>query len=223
MNLKAIEISNNHLIVDKWESSAPDGDVQFTVLPDGCRDLIVKIKPSYQEHWFISPYFHTASTVTLDEESISCGFRFAAGASINEQKLLSLLQQPPQDNLCVNSLVEECVSLSDSLNEVLSYMAINSMSVNIVAKKLGVSTRTLQRLLVKETGLTPSYWLRLSRVRSAGRYIVLGYPLSDVAAMCNYSDQSHLTRECTYWFKVSPMQLKQRPDLFEQLFVTAYN
>ncbi len=216
------EQTRHGLVLDRWESFV-DADASFSILPDGCRDLIVKTdQTSQQPYWFISPYFHTAKTVNLSAGSSSKGYRLMAGATIDSAKLLNLTSNSFSDD-CVENFIEECVFISDNLREVLAYISVCPKPVNSVAKELGVSTRTLQRLVEKQTGLTPSHWIRLSRIRTAGRCIALGHPFIEVAAASGFADQSHLTRECVHWFGLSPTQLLRRTDLKEQLFVTAYS
>lgn len=212
----------SRIIIDKWESFASSTHY-VTVLPDGCRDVILKVLPDQSHQWFISPYFDSAKEIASVAGSYSQGFRLSPGVKLDEQSLLSNLQRLRVSEIDIVDLINEFASLSENTRDTLECLASNPSSINQAAKELGVHIRTLQRLIVEETNLTPSYWLRLSRIREAGRLIIKNYPLVEVALSVGYSDQSHLTRECAHWFGVTPTRLKHRPDLFEQLKHPAFS
>ncbi len=212
----------NNVVIDQWKSFSSNEE-PFTVLPDGCRDLILKVSAEQSHHWFVSPCFHQATEVISNAGSLSTGFRLAPGSVINEKSLIAELKEPYCDELTIMELIAEFTSVSENTYEALQCLGKNPISVGSAAKKLGVHSRTLQRHISTETGLTPSYWVRLSRIRTAGRLIALGYPLVDVAATAGYSDQAHLSRECSHWFKVPPTTLQSRRDLSDQLFSVAFS
>lgn len=68
--------------------------------------------------------------------------------------------------------------------------------VEATAADVGWSRRHLATAVRSETGLSPKQWQRVARLqRSRG---LLGHrPTAEVAALCGYADQSHLTREWT--------------------------
>ena len=155
--------------------------------------------------------------------SHSKGFRLSPGSVIDEIGLLSHLQTANGDEQNIVDLINEFVFVSDNTSEALRCIENSTSSIAKVAKELGVHSRTLQRHIRKETGLTPNYWLQLSRIRKAGRLIAQAHSLADVALSFGFSDQSHLTRECSRWFGVTPKELKHRPDLFKQLEYPAFS
>lgn len=212
----------SNVVVDIWESLAPSTN-QTTIMPDGCRDVILRTRENGANQYFVSPYFKTAQKVILLAGSHSKGFRLSPGSVIDEAGLLSNLQTTKNSDHNIVDLINEFVSVSGNTSDALKCIECSPSSITQVAKELGVHTRTLQRYIRNETGLTPNYWLQLSRIRKAGRLIAQARPIADVALSLGYSDQSHLTRECSRWFGVTPKELKHRPDLFTQLEHPAFS
>ncbi|WGX94416.1 AraC family transcriptional regulator [Nocardioides sp. L-11A] len=63
-----------------------------------------------------------------------------------------------------------------------------------VAAEVGYSRRRLSTLVRAECGLAPKAYQRVARLEAA-RQVLGRRPLAEVAALCGYSDQAHLTRE----------------------------
>jgi AraC-like DNA-binding protein len=69
-------------------------------------------------------------------------------------------------------------------------------SVEELARLTGLSTRQLQRISAKQTGMAPRSYLRLLRFRTAVSGIQSPEAaLADTAAASGYADQAHMTRE----------------------------
>lgn len=70
-------------------------------------------------------------------------------------------------------------------------------SVEALARHTGLSTRQLQRIFARETGMPPRSYLRLLRFRAAvsGIQDSDGSGLAGTAASSGYADQAHMTRE----------------------------
>ncbi|WP_408899374.1 helix-turn-helix domain-containing protein [Nocardioides sp. R1-1] len=66
--------------------------------------------------------------------------------------------------------------------------------VSEVADEVGYSRRRLSSLVRAEAGLAPKAFQRLARFETARRELGRR-PLAEVAALCGYSDQAHLSRE----------------------------
>ena len=92
-----------------------------------------------------------------------------------------------------------------------------------VSSQLGVRIKTLQRLVLKATNRTPTYWLLLARVRKAVKELPLSISLAELAYKHGYSDQAHLSREFKCWFAMSPSVLRSSPDVLEQLSAQGYD
>ena len=193
-----------------------------TVLPDGCRDLILKIVGREQPHWFVSPLFDHSQSILVEENSVLLGVRFKPGVVIAEEELLNFIQQNNIYADEVQNYVDDFTCVNPSVDEALECLASNVKSIKHASLSLGVSSRTLQRLMLNNTGRTPGYWCQLARVRKAARCIISSVSLSDAADMHGFSDQSHMNREFQRWFKSSPVEMLKSPDIIEQLMDTGY-
>lgn len=109
------------------------------------------------------------------------------------------------------------------LDEALSCIASGVTNVQQASNNLGVSVRTLQRLL-KSTGQPPLFWLRLARARNAARALFNNDSSdADIAHQFGFADQAHLSREIKYWFRLTPHKLKAESGIFQQLQSPAYS
>lgn len=73
----------------------------------------------------------------------------------------------------------------------------HAAGVDALAREAQLSTRQLQRVFARETGMPPRSYLRLLRFRAAvsGIQNSAGSGLADTAASSGYADQAHMTRE----------------------------
>ncbi|WP_206516085.1 helix-turn-helix domain-containing protein [Nocardioides pantholopis] len=69
--------------------------------------------------------------------------------------------------------------------------------VGAVAEEVGLSRRHLTTLVRAECGLAPKELQRVSRLEASRDALRAGRRLADVAAVCGYADQAHLTRDWT--------------------------
>lgn len=192
------------------------------ILPDGCQDLIVKIKPGEAPTWSVSPLYNHAKTVGIDADTFTLGFRLKPGVSISEAELLARVTGKDIDIENMKSSINDLTQLNASVEEALQCLASSTSSVSQAASDLGVSIRTLQRLLVKGTARSPSYWFQLARVRKAAQLITVGQPLIDVADQYGFSDQSHMCREFQRWFHRSPTEMMSSSELTNQVIGSGY-
>lgn len=81
-----------------------------------------------------------------------------------------------------------------------------NLDVGTLATHLGWSTRHLNGRFREEFGIAPKSALRISRFSVARRQVASGRPLAEVAAICGYADQSHLSRDFTQFTGHSPRQ-----------------
>ncbi|TDF37575.1 AraC family transcriptional regulator [Alteromonadaceae bacterium M269] len=207
---------NNNLCA-VWHSASTE-NTRAVIVPDGCRDLIVKsLDPDEGPQWFVSPLFECAEAINVEKGALYTGFRFKPGVRISESSILSVLKDKAPDQEDVYNLIEDFTHLSSSTDEALSCLSANAASVKQAASQLGVGMRTLQRLVLKETAKSPSYWFQLARVRKAARALTQSKPFIEVADTYGFSDQSHMNREIRRWFKLSPSELAASSSIAAQL------
>jgi len=190
-------------ILETW-SSVTDTDQVFPIMPDGCRDLIIKQAPGNPQHLFISSLMSSPKKVFAQEGTTFIGVRLKPGATICPQVLES---HPLPDSMdALTQLTYNAASLSSSVSDMMHCLAF-AASPSEAANNLGVSLRTLQRHTLKTTGRNPGFWRRLARARKAVRCILSGSKLHEAAHECNFSDQAHMTRELKNWFAMTPGEL----------------
>ena len=192
------------------------------ILPDGCQDLIVKIKQRSAPQWSVSPLYDQAQTVNVDADTFTLGFRLKPGLSISEGELLARVTNMDIDLEKTESTINDLTQSNTSVDEALQCLASCVPSVSQAASDLGVSIRTLQRLVVKGTSRSPSYWFQLARVRKAAQQLTAGQPLIDVADQYGFSDQSHMCREFKRWFHSNPTELISSSELTSQIIDSGY-
>lgn len=209
------------LVCDIWEAR-PETAGEASVLPDGCCDLIVVTAPGQRPHWFVSELMTTAETVAYDAGIHMKGFRLRAGTRLDQARLLAAVADvSPDDDAAVHAWLAAFGRLSMDVTDTLAALAQTS-SVAAGARQLGVTPRTLQRLIRRETGASPLFWQRLARVRQAARALGGVDPLADIAGDHGFADQAHFSRECRAWFGATPAALRRRPDLIAGLHAPAY-
>ncbi|WP_343520042.1 helix-turn-helix domain-containing protein [Sphingomonas sp.] len=87
----------------------------------------------------------------------------------------------------------------------------HAASVAELAHITGLSTRQLQRICARETGMPPRSYLRLLRFRTAVSDIQRPDALlADTAAAAGYADQAHMTREFRSLGGLPPRRARDR-------------
>ncbi|MDP3675212.1 MAG: helix-turn-helix domain-containing protein [Novosphingobium sp.] len=77
----------------------------------------------------------------------------------------------------------------------------------------GVTQRTLQRIVRRDFGMTPKQVLRRARVLDmASQLLGVTAPDETEALALRFFDQSHLIREFSHYFGMTPQQLARRPN-----------
>ncbi len=210
------------LLLSSWHSASKSkGSV--TIIPDGCRDLILKIEPGKQATWFISPLFDQTKIISTEANTVYFGYRMRPGVHIAEKKLLCSVQNCNDNSSSIIDMLSDHTTINHSLKEALSCLASQVNNVKLAAKALGVSLRTLQRLVYQETHRPPTYWMSLARARKTARALKTPHSLADIAEIHGYADQSHMNREFRRWFNTTPGQMRQTPSLLDQLHNKGYD
>ncbi len=200
-------------------TARPDIPSTATILPDGCRDVICLERSGAAALWFVSPLQPGAKSVPLRAGQRLTGFRLAAGTAISPALLDQLTGHRPE-TATPRALIAECTRRHVNTGEALDCLA-QAATVQEAARDLGVSMRSLQRMLRRATGQSPAFWLQLARARRAARLIGTR-PLAEAACMAGFADQAHMSRAFRRWFGVTPSAFRARPDLVAQVFSRAY-
>ena len=184
----------SEIILDSWQATATTSD-SFLVIPDGCRDLILKMLPAEKPHWFISPLQSQTNYLSSHAGVYTAGYRLLPGTLIDQHALISALNQQQHNQADIATLIMQFCHRPAAVTEILHTLANDADTVTKAAAKLGVQPRTLQRQLLKLTGTSPSFWLLLARARKAARMLNQSLPLCEIAYTHGFSDQAHMSRE----------------------------
>ena len=85
------------------------------------------------------------------------------------------------------------------------------LSVADMARVGGVSVSSQERLFKKTFGLTPSMYLRKTRLNAACRLLRdSDNSLSDIAIQCGFNDQNSMTRAFRLELKITPLKYRRR-------------
>jgi len=193
------------------------------IIPDGCRDIIMKRIDGEQPYCFVSPLFDHTETIVIEENTSLIGFRMKPGVHISEKELLKAVTKKSCQTEDIHSLLDDFTNINHATEEALNCLSNHVNSVKQAATTLGVSTRTLQRLIYNNTDRTPNYWFQLARARRTARDLCKPIPLVNIAETHGFSDQSHMSREIKRWFSISPSEIINRPDMVRQLTDEGYN
>lgn len=209
-------------LLASWMVSA-NANSTAIVLPDGCRDVILKTVNNDKPQWHISALFDHAETVSLETNSTMTGFRLKPGTNIAQGKLLNVLNEDEKNIDDISTLLSDFTNLNKPVEEALNCLASSVDSVQQAARELGVSPRTLQRLIVNNTHKSPNYWILLARARRAARALTESMPLAEIAEIYGYADQSHMNREIKRWFNTTPLSIRTTPSAVSQLYSAGYD
>lgn len=199
-------------LLDIWRHEVTENGADL-VLPDGCRDLIVVIKPGTAPTAFVSE-LHSAPVLAtgFPRGTRLTGYRLAPGTRIETGPLLSRVVHGADDPASRLSLLEEhCTRDADIIEAFADIEASPVTTAADLARRLSITPRTLQRLFSANRLPAPGFWLRLARARRAAVRLRCGDSLADIAADAGYADQAHMTRAFRNWFGTTPARLKSDP------------
>lgn len=213
------------IILEHWQHEVIDSR-QHLVLPDGCRDVIIKTSVSGQRTIFLSSLAEKIEEVPCHAGDSFEGFRLAPGSIIHEQLLLSELSRliiAGEINLRPSS-IEKYIDVNSDLSSALLLLA-KGEKISRTCRLLGISERSLERLTKKFTGRPPTFWRSLARARRAARLLISKAQPSftEVALDCGYSDQAHMCRDFKKWFHYTPQAFLQKDELTKQISSPAYS
>jgi AraC-like DNA-binding protein len=183
-----------------WSYTADAGRC-LLILPDGCRDFIVRRSPGGAPRLEISPVMSAPQRVAVAPGDAFLGVRLQPGARIRPGALDGAPVPDSPEELA--ALARGAAWLPPGNAEILAALAAAPCPAR-AARCLGVSLRTLQRHTLAATGHPPDFWRRLARARRAARAILRGVPLPEAACAGGYADQAHMTRDLGRWFAMTP-------------------
>jgi len=198
--------SQSDLMIAEWAFSSHEACCT-DVLPDGCCDIILEKPVGQAPTLFVSELGESAYTVSTPAGTSIQGMRLHPGVQIRQAEMRSWLEgKNPAEIFDVDQLSEFCVK-SDNLSSALACLESDKQSVQNAAKELGVSLRTLERLVKSGTGRTPYFWFSLARIRRTARSLYGAKSLGEAALDAGFTDQSHMNREMNRWFGKTPAQI----------------
>jgi AraC-like DNA-binding protein len=207
--------------LDVWRFTA----LQHTtvrVAPDGCRDLIVVAPHVGAPGCFVSALADTTEAPTFAAGDRAVGVRLRPGVHIDEPALLALIRDAERaDDSDLMAALDATVRLDIRVHEALDCLR-EAPQLSSAHRRLGVSERSLERLLSGQTGRGPLWWRNLARARRCARALAGAEPLAHLAAAHGYADQAHMTRDLQRWFCASPARLRAMPAFLQALAAPAY-
>ncbi len=221
MTLKQ-SIDANNLILDVWHYTSED-DTSHSIVPDGCRDIILEQTNDGNVHCSISPLVQSTYTVDIKKGKKLTGFRLSPGTYIRNKALLDYTRATNIDDLLSGDWLNEFCSIQTPVKEALDCLRSEISSISQAAKQLGVSPRTLQRLVKAETDETPHFWLSLVRARRCVKLLKSKMNFIDIALTAGYSDQAHMTRELRKWFGCTPLHIKTTQEIYDGINQIGYD
>ncbi len=208
------------VLLEHWKFDAIQRDIT-TVLPDGCRDLIIWRGKGVRPQCFVTDLATGCDQVPVSAGDNFNGFRLHPGVQIDVDGLLASLEDG-LDDVAIKERLHDYTTPQLQVVEALACLASGVTSVANAAAILGVRLRSLQRLLKRETGQAPIFWLRLARARQAVSRLGQAGALADLAYSCGYADQAHMTREFRHWFGTTPHHVRADAGWMAQNFAVGY-
>ena len=123
-----------------------------------------------------------------------------------DKALLDILQQQAEQAL--NSMPSTDIFLQQAQRKLIELCQLSEPTLAQLARQLHLSTRTLQRRLMQHE---VSFQQLLDEVRQqlCTQYLHQHVPLSDIAQLLGYSDQSAFTRAYKRWTGSTPLQQRR--------------
>ena len=207
--------------LDLWRFAALERTTVH-VPPDGCRDLIVVAPRTGAPVCFVSALADTTEAPEFAAGDRAVGVRLRPGAQFDERALLALLRDGERaDDSDLAAAIGCAVRLDTQVRDALDCLQ-EAPTLQLAQRRLGVSERSLERLLSLRTQRGPLYWRQLARARRCARALAGAAPLAQLAAEHGYADQAHMARDLRRWFGATPTRLRASPEFLVTLAAPAY-
>jgi len=201
------------VILTRWKYNAQSAR-PVSVVPDGCIDLILSAPDGERPRWIVTELDDAPRWVRPRPGEHYFGMRMQPGQAMAHGVLKSFAScvqpDPARFDEAFEWVLETC-PVNGALEEALSVLACEGVRVSSAAKTLGVSVRSLERLVISQTNRPPVWWRRLARARRAARAAAAGLSLAETALFLGYSDQAHMTRDVGRIFGLAPGKLARSP------------
>ena len=207
--------------LDLWRFTARERTA-VQVPPDGCRDLIVVAPRIGAPACFVSALADLTETPEFGAGDRAVGVRLHPAAHVDETALVELIRGGERnDDSDLLAAIDAVVRLDPRVREALDCLQ-EAPALSTSHARLGVSERSLERLLAQGTQRGPLFWRNLARARRCARALAGGQPLAQLAADHGYADQAHMSRDLRRWFGATPTRLRAMPAFFATLDAPAY-
>lgn len=173
----------------------------FTILPDGCQDIILRNGRATLTSLDLQP-----REITQHPGDSLTGLRLRPGLHIDADQLPDIKTEQDAAGLIAQAEHSE-------ISQAIQTLGSDNTRVRDTAKHLGVSLRTLQRHLRQLNLPPPEFWRLLGRARRAAIALGSDLAIAEIAGSHGYSDQSHLARACQYWFRATPRHIQKTANL----------
>lgn len=111
-------------------------------------------------------------------------------------------------DLRVDAIPSACMAPSTQLDsrlvEALSVLSGHSVSLDVVARRVGLSTQRLRALARHDLGMPLTRWRVWTRLRRAVEAVQAGQSLAEAAVTAGFADQAHFTRQMCEMMGVTP-------------------
>ena len=200
--------------VELWERTTAPAATRSRILPDGCLDLIwdgrelLVAGPDSAARWHDSPAATTYTGLRFHRGLGPVLLRLPASEVLDlspglaqvwpdaaARPLAERVAPDPARGLLAWLAEAASDGPADPLGARVHALARRATPVAQMADQLGLSARQLHRRCLPVFGYGPRRLSRILRMTRALDRARAGLPLAEVAAVCGYADQAHLTRE----------------------------
>ncbi|HEY9028128.1 MAG TPA: helix-turn-helix domain-containing protein [Burkholderiaceae bacterium] len=193
------------------------------VPPDGCRDLIVVAPRALAPACLVIVLADSTEMHVFGAGDRAVGVRLRPGVQLDERALAARLRAGERrDDADLLAAVDAAVRRDARVGEALDCLG-EAPSLSLAHARLGVSARSLERLLSTHTQRGPLWWRNLARARRCARGLAGATPLAMLAADHGYADQAHMTRDLQRWFGASPSRLRAMPTMLAALASSGFS